>query len=316
MEAQLSAFLEYLQEEQAYSQNTIAAYRNDLGQFYKFVQVHYSSLEAWHELGDKEVRTYMENMKRQSYASSSIARKVAAVKSFFKFLFARGFVTHDPTNGLESPKVKKRKPQTLSPAEVERLLEAPLQKKLPKNLRDAALLGVLYATGMRVTEVVSLELSELDLAQSQLNCNTKEGHMRELPFDEHTHLLLEQYLESGRPYLAKNGEETALFLNHRGHQLTRQGLWLIIKAYARQAELTSDVTPHTLRHSFAAHKLNGGSDLQEVQQLLGHANISTTQIYTQLEEVAASETEETDALTPSTKVVDALTELEIQGETE
>ncbi|MCA9980694.1 MAG: tyrosine recombinase [Anaerolineales bacterium] len=290
----MTAFLEFLQEEQNYSQNTIAAYRNDLGQFLKFVQAHNDQPKRWENASEDLVDDYVTDMRQKDYASSSIARKVAAVKSFFHFLFARSLITEDPTTSLESPKVKKRKPQTLTVAEVDRLLEAPTKKKAPKNLRDAALLGVLYATGMRVTEVVSLMLDELDLDNATLTCLSKDGQVRELPFDEDVRGLLEVYLEKGRPYLAKNGDEQALFLNHRGHQLTRQGLWLIIKAYARQANLDTPVTPHTLRHSFAAHKLSGGSDLQDVQQLLGHANISTTQIYTQLEEVQESLEESAD----------------------
>lgn len=288
MEEQLNAFLEYLQEEQNYSQNTIAAYRNDLGQFLKFVQAHHQQPQHWGNVGEAMVDDYVTEMRHKKYASSSIARKVAAVKSFFHFLFARSRIQQDPTTSLESPKVKKRKPQTLTPAEVDRLLEAPTKKKAPKNLRDAALLGVLYATGMRVTEVVSLMLNELSLDKSMLVCLSKDGQVRELPFDDEVRDLLEAYLEKGRPYLAKSSDEQALFLNHRGHQLTRQGLWLIIKAYAKQAKLDTPVTPHTLRHSFAAHKLSDGSNLQDVQQLLGHANISTTQIYTQLEEVQES----------------------------
>lgn len=283
MQEQLNAFLEFLQEEQHYSQNTIAAYHNDLGQFLKFM-VEEAKISDWLEATETTVQAYVDGMKHQTYASSSIARKVAAVKSFFHFLFARNFIQKDVTTKLESPKVKKRKPQTLTHDEVERLLASPTKKKAPKNLRDAALLGVLYATGMRVTEVVTLTLPELDLESSMLRCHSKDGQTRDLPFDDHTYKLLHSYLEKGRPYLAKNGEENAIFLNHRGHQLTRQGLWLIIKAYARQAKLKGAVTPHTLRHSFAAHKLGSGSNLQEVQQLLGHANISTTQIYMQLEE--------------------------------
>lgn len=288
MEEQLNAFLEYLQEEQKYSQNTIAAYRNDLGQFFQFVQTHRSQPAHWGNVAEEIVDDYVDNMRDQQYASSSIARKVAAVKSFFHFLFARNSVQQDPTTNLESPKVKKRKPQTLTTAEVERLLQAPREKKTPKYLRDAALLGVLYATGMRVTEVVSLTVSELSLEDEMLVCLSKDGQIRELPFDEEVRALLEAYLDKGRPYLAKSGDEQALFLNHRGYQLTRQGLWLIIKAYAKKAKIASAVTPHTLRHSFAAHKLSDGSNLHDVQQLLGHANISTTQIYTQLEEVQES----------------------------
>ena len=288
MKEQLTAFLEFLRSEQNYSQNTIAAYQNDLGQYLKFI-IQQPHVDNWSDVSEVIVEAYVVELKQKSYASSSIARKVAAVKSFSHFLFARGFIKSDPTKSLESPKVSKRKPQTLTAEEVERLLESPKNKTAPKNLRDAALLGILYATGMRVTEVVSLRTDELDLGGSQLNCTGKDGHDRNLPINDVTTSLLAKYLERGRPYLAKNGqEETALFLNHRGQQLTRQGLWLIIKAYARQAKLNTPVTPHTLRHSFAAHKLIDGSNLQEVQQLLGHANISTTQIYTQLEKQEAS----------------------------
>jgi integrase/recombinase XerD len=222
----------------------------------------------------------------QSYASSSVARKVAAVKSFFNYLHSRSLIDDNPTTQVDSPKVKKRLPQTLGFDDVERLLEAPKQKRSPKNLRDTALLAMLYATGMRVTEVVSLQQQDVDLANATLYCPSKEDQVRELPFDEETKEILATYLEEGRPYLVKDSSEEALFLNHRGQQLTRQGLWLIIKAYAKEANLDKSVTPHTLRHSFAAHKLVNGSNLQEVQHLLGHANISTTQIYTQLDEAS------------------------------
>lgn len=288
MEEQLLAFLKFLQKEYNYSSNTIAAYKNDLGQFMSYLQSHHlNSSHKWQAIGVDEINGYVEYMKDQPYASSSVARKVAAVKSFFNYLHANQIVAENPTTDIDSPKVKKRLPKTLSFEEVERLLKAPSQKKSPKNLRDMALLNLLYSTGMRVTEVVSLRLEDVDLQNNVLFCPGKDDQVRELPFDQYTRQVLENYIEEGRPFLVKDKDETAMFLNHRGQQLTRQGLWLIIKAYAKEAELSVAVTPHTLRHSFAAHKLNSGSDLQEVQKLLGHANISTTQIYTQLEEVEA-----------------------------
>ncbi len=286
MEEQLLAFLKFLQKEYNYSSNTIAAYKNDLGQFMSYLQGHHlNNSNKWQAIGVDEINDYVEYMKDQPYASSSVARKVAAVKSFFNYLHANQIVAENPTTDIDSPKVKKRLPKTLSFEEVERLLKAPSQKKSPKNLRDMALLNLLYSTGMRVTEVVSLRLEDVDLQNNVLFCPGKDDQVRELPFDQFTKQVLENYIEEGRPFLVKDKDETAMFLNHRGQQLTRQGLWLIIKAYAKEAELSVAVTPHTLRHSFAAHKLNSGSDLQEVQKLLGHANISTTQIYTQLEEV-------------------------------
>lgn len=283
MEEHLLAFLEFLQQEYKYSGNTIAAYRNDLSQFMSFLENGtYSGVDSWSDVTANIVDDYVDYMKDQPYASSSVARKVAAVKSFFNYLFKREIIAENPTTKIDSPKVKKRLPKTLSTEDIEGLLKAPTQRKSPKNLRDTALLNLLYSTGMRVTEVVSLRLEDVDLDDQVLHCPGKDEQIRELPFDSYTRDILAIYLKEGRPYLVKDKEEEALFLNHRGQQLTRQGLWLIIKAYARQVNLSTEVTPHTLRHSFAAHKLNSGSDLQEVQKLLGHANISTTQIYTQL----------------------------------
>lgn len=283
MEQQLLDFLGFLEEEFKYSKNTIAAYKNDLTQFAHFLHTrHHNETREWGDTSDEDVQAYVTFMKQQPYVSSTIARKVAAVKSFFNYLSSREQISHNPTADIESPKVKKRLPQTLSFDEVERLIEMPTRKKNPKHLRDTALLTLLYSTGMRVTEVVSLEIGDVNLTRSLLYSWSKDGNARELPYDDNTRQVLKTYLEHGRPYLAKDSSEQSLFLNHRGQQLTRQGLWLIIKAYAKQVGLTTAVTPHTLRHSFAAHKLHSGSDLQEVQKLLGHANISTTQIYTHL----------------------------------
>lgn len=286
MEDQLLAFLNYLKKEYKYSHNTTAAYKNDLSQFMRFLSERASGeLDLWSEVTPDIVVDYIKFMKEQPYASSSIARKVAAVKSFFNYLFAKGVISHNPSTKIDSPKVKKRLPKILSEDEVERLLQAPTEKTTPKHLRDSALLTILYATGMRVTEIVSLQLGDVDLSGSRLYCPGRADEVRELPLDEHTGQILGNYLKKGRPFLVKDqsGGEQAVFLNHRGQQLTRQGLWLIIKAYAKQSKLSVDVTPHTLRHSFAAHKVDGGINLQVVQRLLGHANISTTQIYTQLD---------------------------------
>jgi integrase/recombinase XerD len=194
-------------------------------------------------------------------------------------------VDSNPTAEIDSPKVEKRLPKTLTAADIDHLLAAPREGQAPKHLRDTALLSLLYATGMRVSELVSLRVSDVDLENSQLAFTGRDQQKRVLPFDEETREDLAEYLDQGRPHLARNDREKALFLNHRGQQLTRQGLWLIIKAYAREAKLSDSVTPHTLRHSFASHKLESGADLQRLQQLLGHANISTTQIYAQLSDI-------------------------------
>jgi integrase/recombinase XerD len=291
MEEQLLAFLKYLEQEYQYSDNTIAAYRNDLGQFLTFIEEDEESQpSSWADVHSAQIEAYLRFMKNkaQPYASSTIARKVAAIKSFFNYLANQQIVSENPSLDIDSPKVKKRLPQTLTLEEVDRLLAAPTTGHTPKHLRDQALLAVLYSTGMRVSEVVSLQLSDVDFADEMLFSPGKEDDSRDIPLEKTTAVLLKQYLAESRPLLAKSSAERSLFLNHRGEKLTRQGLWLIIKGYAKQVDLESEVTPHTLRHSFASHRLTKGSDLEEIQRLLGHANISTTQIYTQLESVEES----------------------------
>lgn len=291
MEEQLLAFLHYLEQEYHYSDNTIAAYRNDLGQFLTFVEQRETvGLAGWDEVDREQIEAYLSFMKNkaQPYASSTIARKVAAIKSFFNYLSSQNVITANPALDIDSPKVKKRLPQTLTRDEVDRLLAAPATGYSPKNLRDQALLSVLYSTGMRVSEVVSLQLSDVDYGEKMLYSPGRDEDTREIPLEDETAALLAEYLAKSRPQLTRDDEERSLFLNHRGEKLTRQGLWLIIKGYAKQVNLESEVTPHTLRHSFAAHRLGKGSDLEEIQRLLGHANISTTQIYTQLESAEES----------------------------
>ncbi|UCG25563.1 MAG: tyrosine-type recombinase/integrase, partial [Chloroflexota bacterium] len=243
MDSQLNAFLQFLQTERNYSDNTTAAYRNDLGQFVTWLSAVHTELDSWVNVDYAIVAAYVDHLKEQSYTASSVARKAAAIKSFFHFLLARGLINSDPTAKLESPKVKKRLPQTLTADEVKRLLATPSQKSSPKNLRDNALLHVLYTTGMRVTEAVTLKVDDVKLDASMLLCPSKESKPRELPLDSETRLILADYLDNGRPHLVKDKDVDALFLNHRGQQLTRQGLWLIIKAYANQADLGDKVTP-------------------------------------------------------------------------
>lgn len=280
MRAKLEAFLIQLVEEKGYSENTLAAYRNDLSQFTNFVSPRVSD---WDQVTRHHVTNYILYMKDREYASSTVARKVAAIKSYFHHLVATGAVTDDPTATLDSPKVKKRLPRTISAADAQRLLAEPAKSSTPKALRDSALLELLYATGMRVTEAVSLDLEDFNLPSATVRVRRgKERQDRILPLYDRATEALALYLEKGRMHLVREPEERALFLNHRGQRLTRQGLWLIIKAYVDKTGIDADVTPHTLRHSFATNMLKEGTGLPEIQKLLGHANISTTQIYTQL----------------------------------
>ena len=292
----LEAYLSSLLQEKRYSRNTIAAYRNDLGQFLD----HVLSLDAisdggWAALPAGVVADYVARLKDTKFrdaagrekhiATSTVARKIAALKSFFRYLAKSGQIASDPAQGLDAPKVKKRLPRTLSNSDAERLLAAPGHSNQPKALRDRALLELLYATGMRVSELVSLNLDDVNVVTHDVRVRNDRGDReRIVPMHERAVQALQTYLERGRPGLLKGASDsTALFLNHRGQKLTRQGMWLIIKEYAEAAGIPFEVTPHTLRHSFAAHMLeNNRASVNEVQHFLGHASASTTQIYSQL----------------------------------
>jgi integrase/recombinase XerD len=287
MKDRIQDFLNFLQSEKGYAENTIAAYQNDLNQFYQHVQTLTDKSEKWTAIKKKNIIGYIDQLKNSGdYASSTVARKVAAIKSFFHFLLAEGDLSEDPTVALDPPKVKKRLPKAMTPDEIERLLQAPAQHNGPKAQRDLALLEMLYASGMRVTELVSLDVGDIELAgtQSKVRVRGKKssGKEREIPIAGGAAEVLGNYLHNGREQLLQDPNENAVFLNNRGQRLTRQGLWLIIKFYVDSVGISAEVTPHTLRHSFAAHKLSQGKSLQDIQKLLGHANISTTQVYTHL----------------------------------
>jgi integrase/recombinase XerD len=280
MQERIRNFLDFLAVEQGYSENTIAAYRNDLSQFARFLPEIDPPITSWTEVKKDHIVNYILHLREREYASSTVARKVAAIKSFFHFLLADGIIKDDPTVTLDSPKVKKRLPKALSHDLVNRLLDEAGKYSTPKGQRDKALLELLYASGMRVSELVLLDIGDVNLASGNVRCFGKGDKERIIPVYDRAVEALGKYLQTGRPRLMKNPNEKALFLNHRGKRLTRQGLWLIIKRYAEEIGISSEVTPHTLRHSFATHMLSGGAGLREVQKLLGHANISTTQVYT------------------------------------
>ena len=283
MRQQIQDFLAYLEVEKGYSENTKVAYRNDLGQFLEYLGNHASGVARWGDVQKAHIVAYIMYMKGTlEYASSTTARKVAAVKSLFHYLLVHKLVQDDPTATLDSPRVKKYLPKPISRAEIECLLAMPAQSGGARSYRDSGILELLYATGMRVSEVASLEVGDVDLATGSVRCFGKAGKERIVPIPARAIEALEAYLDQGRLHLLKDPAEKALFLNPRGTKLTRQGLWLIIKGYVREAGLSNSITPHTLRHSFAAHMLNSGADLRNVQTLLGHANISTTQVYTQV----------------------------------
>ena len=286
MDDRIGHFLNFLSSEKGASQNTIAAYRNDLSQFHTYlstINLNGNNTD-WRRITKDSIVTYVLELKDRKYAEASVARKVAAVKSFFQYLHAEGAIQRNPTESLESPRVGKSLPKPLTVQQVDELLEQPAKKDTPESLRDQAMLELLYATGLRVTELVSLDLDSisLDPRSPTARCLGKGAKERAIPIHEQALRALIAYLNDGRPRLVKNKTERALFVNRRGERLTRQGFWLILKQYATQAGIEGSVTPHSLRHSFATHMLKGGAPLRNVQELLGHANISTTQVYTQI----------------------------------
>lgn len=282
MRQQMESFLGYLGTDQKHTENTLVAYRNDLNQFIETLEARVPPPVGWSEISRDIITGYLNQLQEHGYAPSTVARKVAALKSFFHYLVSQEIITYNPTTKLDSPKVKKRLPRTLSGDDVERLLTAPLREPGPKAQRDTALIELLYATGMRVTELVTLDLGDIDLTARVVRVQRgRGGKERVIPIRERAISALRDYVGQGRASLVKSGDDTtALFLNHRGQQLTRQGIWLIIKEYAQAAGIQVAVTPHVLRHSFAAHMLeNQRASLTDVQRYLGHANISTTQVY-------------------------------------
>lgn len=283
MDDSVGQFLSFLQVEKGASQNTIAAYRNDIQQFSGFTSGRRNG-KGWAAIDRNVVLEYLSDLRRKKYAEATVARKVAAVKSFFSFLTAEAIIPADPTETLASPRVGKALPKPISPEQVDELLEQPLRRNTPEAKRDKAMLELLYATGMRVTELVSLDLDSVVLRPdaAYVRCVGKGSKERTIPVHEHAVEALQCYLDEARPLLVRNKDERALFVNRRGERLTRQGFWLILKSYAKSANIGAHVTPHTLRHSFATHMLRGGAPLRNVQELLGHANISTTQVYTQI----------------------------------
>lgn len=283
MRQHIDDFLNSLRVEKGYSNNTIVAYRNDLGQFAAFLASE-MGVHGWGDVTQADLIAYVNALRgEREYASATVARKVAAAKSFFHHLIDQGALKQDPSATLDSPKVRKYLPTAIAEDEVARLLKAPQKGDSVRGCRDSALLELLYATGMRVSEVVDLDVTDINLEESCVHCAQKSGRNKErvIPIHERAVAVVRQYLDESRPQLARDSDEQALFLNHRGRRLTRQGLWLIIKKYVDEVGIDPSVTPHTLRHSFATHLLNDGADVHHVQELLGHANVATTQVYRQ-----------------------------------
>lgn len=286
MREEVEAFLSYLAVEKGFSRNTTLAYRNDLYQLSNLVEEQRKDKKAPARLADvdrQSLISYILDLKQRDYAPTTLARKIAAVKSFFGFMVREGRLEADPTENIASPRLGKALPKPLSIAEVRRLLEQPAKSDTPEAMRDRAMLELLYATGMRVSELVALNPENVNTDDGHVRCFGKGSKERIIPVHPQAARVVAEYVDNARPRMLNHSrQEPALFLNQRGARLTRQGFWQILKGYARSAGLDGDITPHTLRHSFATHMLRGGADLRSVQEMLGHRNISTTQVYTHL----------------------------------
>ncbi len=277
-------FLNYLSVERGAAKNTIDAYRNDLGALARFAEQRGEGTTLVTEIDRDLLHAFLADLNQRQYATSTVARKVAAVKSFCAYLLDAGDITSNPTAQIDSPRPPKAIPRPMTTSEVDALLQAPLERETVESVRDAAMFELMYATGMRVTELVSLDLDSLHLDDSSayVRCLGKGGKERTIPVHANATRALDRYLSTARPALVKKRKQPALFVNRRSDRLTRQGFWLLLKNYGKAAGIKSHITPHTLRHSFATHLLRGGASIRDVQELLGHANVSTTQVYTQL----------------------------------
>ncbi|GAA4709583.1 site-specific tyrosine recombinase XerD [Brevibacillus fulvus] len=277
MDMLIDQFIHYLAVEKGLAANTLESYQRDMIAFTTFLRE--QGIERIEDSTRTLIVAYLLSLQEKGRATATLSRNMASIRAFYQFLVRDKLLDHDPSLHLETPKIEKRLPKVLSVEEVERLLDSP-DLSQPSGLRDKAMLELLYATGIRVSELVQLHVGDVNLEMGFLKCMGKGSKERIIPLGSMAIHVVRQYMQTGRQKLLKQSEERALFLNHLGKQITRQGFWKIIKRYARLANVRAEITPHTLRHSFATHLLENGADLRSVQEMLGHADISTTQIYT------------------------------------
>ena len=276
MEEAIQKFIKYLHKTRKASANTEMSYRRDLEKLYRFLNGE-PGITAWENVTTTNLNSYMLYMEEQKYASSSISRSVASIRSFFHYLDKRNLIPDNPADELKPPKVEKKLPDILSVYEVDLLLDQP-NRETSKGLRDRAMLELLYATGIRVSELISLRLNDVNLKMNYISC-AERAKERAVPFGSAAREALTEYLEKARNTFPMAQESDILFTNVSGRQMSRQGFWKLLKGYAALAGIERDITPHTLRHSFAAHMIENGADLNSVQEMLGHSDISSTQIY-------------------------------------
>lgn len=270
-------FNSYLERERELSNNTIESYIRDLKQFDKYSKE--NGLSSITDANKTLIITYLIYLQKTGKSVSTVSRNIASLRSFYQFVLNEGIIKKDPTINLQSPKQEKKLPSILTSDEVEILLEQP-DIKCTKGVRDKAMLELLYASGIRASELISLDLDDVNLSMDYILSSKDTSNERVIPIGKMAVDILTLYIKEHRGKLVKDNEEKSLFVNYHGKRLTRQGFWKIVRGYTKQAKINKNITPHTLRHSFAAHLLQNGADLKSVQEMLGHADISTTQIYT------------------------------------
>lgn len=279
MEKQVKLFLDFLKDDKKLSDNTLQSYRRDIEQYEKYVS---DNKINYLKVTEETILEYMEYLSEENKKESTISRSLASIRSFYQYLIRVKKIKKDPTMTIESPKISKRTPNILTSKEVELLLDQPKDVDL-KGTRDKAMLEFAYATGMRVTEMISLDIDDVKLDEGYVVCRGR-SKSRNIPLGSMSLKALKEYIDDARPYLIRDESEEALFVNVNGTRLTRQGFWKIVKYYKEQAHIEKDITPHVLRHSFATHLLQNGADLKAIQTMLGHSDISSTQVYMQFQD--------------------------------
>ncbi len=280
VEHYIEAFLNHIKYEKGLSENTIDAYRRDLRKFAQHLDRDYQ-LSSWEGVNKRHIIGFLAGEMDRQAANATVARTFSSIKGLYKFLVAEGYLQLNPTTDMETPKIKRKLPQVLTVDEVDKLMEEP-NVMVPLGLRDRAMLELMYGTGIRVSELLSLQLEDLNVMAGFLRCVGKGRKERIIPVNQTSIIWVQRYLAKGRPFLLKGNMERTMFLNVHGHKMTRQGFFKILAQHGTRAGIDRELTPHMLRHSFATHLLENGADLRAVQEMLGHSDISTTQIYTHL----------------------------------
>lgn len=275
MEREIREFISYLHNTKKTSNNTEVSYQRDLKKMSGYLAG--KGITDIRDVSELDLQGYISEMEGGDFASSTVSRSVASIRALFQYLFKEGKIKEDPSDCLKPPKVEKKMPGFLSVEEVNKLLKQP-DTVTPKGIRDTAMLELLYATGMRVSELLHLKVEDLNLDFGYVSCH-ENGKERVIPIGSVSRKALACYMENARPVFVQNDGVTALFTNCSGKEMSRQGFWKVLKGYADEAGIQGDITPHTLRHSFAVHMLQNGADVKSVQEMMGHSDISTTQIY-------------------------------------